>query len=76
MPTAAELTLARYYAKKIVKAELQAQGRRVQAVTMAEITLLARERMAQGLAMAHASGLCTKFTSRIGAEGPANQSHL
>jgi hypothetical protein len=31
-----------------VKAELQAQGRRLQAVAMAEITLLARARIAEG----------------------------
>jgi hypothetical protein len=61
---AARLTLARYYATKLVKAELQAQGRRLQAVAMAEITLLARGRMGEGLALADRSGLlglCKKY---------------
>jgi hypothetical protein len=61
---AARYTLARYYAIKLVKAELQAQGRRLQAVAMAEISVLARDRMAEGLAMADRSGLlglCKKY---------------
>ena len=54
---AARYTLARYYAVKLVKAELQAQGRKPHAVAMAEISVLARERMAEGLALADRSGL-------------------
>jgi hypothetical protein len=57
---AARLTLARHYAIKLVKAELKAQGRRLQTVPMAEISVLARERMAEGMALADRSGLLTQ----------------
>jgi hypothetical protein len=57
---AARLTLARYYAIKLVKAELQAQGRKPQHVEMREIHALARGRMAEGMALADRSGLLTQ----------------
>ena len=51
-PTAAEMTLARHYALKLVKIELQRQGRRVQEIERRELPQLAKGRMAEGLQIA------------------------
>jgi hypothetical protein len=43
--TGAEMTLARYYAKRAVKRELQAQGIKLAQVEACEITRAANERL-------------------------------
>jgi hypothetical protein len=54
MSPATRMTLGMHYAKALVRDELRAQGRRLQAVEAREISVLARGRIAEGLAMADA----------------------
>lgn len=76
MTQAQLLTLARYYARKLVRDELQRQGRRLQTITALEINQLATARLAEGMRIAQNSTLvCGKVKPCATSASATHNSH-